>query len=178
MPTHAQLKALRQSVQRPAASTAEFKREVAQSLAAAGVPATSDDSETSGPHTLIGVLRDADGRVRLWLVPDSAITPSERTSLETASGRCFASFFIEDLSPQQFAGALIVLVRSGELRVGSPGDGIYDAIAESFAAEGVEMPTLSWETVFGDGWGTTPLSEPAALGDVQLTHAYWFHIAV
>lgn len=175
MATPAQLKALRQTNRRPTAGSDAFKDEVVQALAAAGVAVTLAPGSAAGPHTLLALLEDRGGSVRLWAIPDEKLE-ADRAAVERVAGRCFATQFTADLMPEQFAGALLVLVRTGVLVLAGAGDGLYEEIAEAFAADGVEIPSADWTAIAGDVWGGRPVD--ASLGPIEVTHFIAIHLAM
>ena len=175
MATRAQLKALRQTNATPTNGTDAFKQLVTDALAAAGIAAPLESSTSAGPHTVLALLKDADGSVALWAIPDDNIPAADRAHLDRIAGRCFEAMFTADLMPEQFAGALLVLVRTGVLRISGPEDGLLLEIAEAFEAEGVALPDADWATIGGDPWGGKPVN--AGLGPIELTHFYCVHLA-
>ncbi len=175
MATHAQLKSLRGAKKAPTGTTAEFKQETVAALAAAGLSAPLDASEEAGPHSVLALLNDDGGTVRLWCIPDANLDATDRARLDRVNGRCFATFFVADLAPEQFAGALLVLVRTGLLQINGPSDGLLQEIAAEFTAEGMELPDADWATIRGNVWGGRDAS--AGLGPIALTNLYCVHVA-
>ncbi len=170
MPTLDQMKALRGTPGKPTTTTDAFKAQVVAALAAADLEVTSEGA-AAGPHSVLVLCRDEDEDARIWVIPDANIDAEDRARLASIHGAYFQLMFSSELRPAQFAGALVLLLRTGELKVSGPEDGLFLDITEGFADDDVEVPELDFATIKGNVWGGREVTD-GELGAIELTHFY------
>ena len=82
-----------------------------------------------------------------------------------------------DLLPEKFQAAVVLLARVGVFALGGPGDGLYDDIAEGLAVDGITMPAVDFPSITGNVWGAHDASIVGLRG-VPLTHFYFVQLAM
>ncbi|MEZ4320676.1 MAG: hypothetical protein R3F61_24555 [Myxococcota bacterium] len=177
MPTLPQMKQLRGCATVPGQLTSqEFRATTLAALAAAGIQIAETSTSGAGSQSLLLFSEDG-GQTRLWAIPDTNLDFTDRARLDSIAGAYFASMFIDDLRPDQFHGALVLLARTGILELGGPDDGLYLDIQDGLAADGIDMPKVDFPAVTGDVWGGTNVLE-AGLSAGTLSHFYVVQLAM
>lgn len=177
MPTPSQLKALRFVSSKPTGPQ-PFKERVLAELANAGIslPTDAGAGADAGSHSLLVLTQDGRG-TSIWALPNERIDAADRARLDAIHGAYFETMFTADLQPERFGAALVLLVRTKLLTLGGPEDGVYQDIAEAFAAEGAEMPDVDFAAIGGDVWGGRDVTR-TGLGGIELTNLYVVQIAM
>lgn len=176
MPTPQQLKELRGSPRMTALDVPNLSDVVADLVEAAGIPVPASTGAVTAPVSLLVFSQDG-ATTRTWLIPDENLDAVNRAWLEQLHGSYFEAMFVNDLLPEKFQAAVVLLARVGVFALGGRGDGLYDDIAEGLAVDGITMPAVDFPSITGNVWGAHDASIVGLRG-VPLTHFYFVQLAM